>query len=142
MRNKINPPIFWISTEISQISRKISGFHERFQIFQVKCTRFRGVADPCRSLLFPTARPGGQVPPLPPASGVVAGSGARATGLDLRELEVRSAFYYSHGLAGSSQSTYKSGEKRFLSVIHVMSRRYRSQRMFYASLCLISQMVI
>ena len=72
MRNKINPPIFGISTEIisgfqqtdftkdfgdfSRISRKISGFQRRFpdfakdfrfhERFQVKCTRFRGVADP------------------------------------------------------------------------------------------------
>ena len=67
-----------------------------------------------RSLLFPTTCPGGQVPTLPPGSGVVGSSDARATGLDLREFVVRSAFYFSHGVAGSSQRTYKSGEKRFL----------------------------
>ena len=42
MRNKINPPIFGISTEISRISRKISGFQRRFHGFHERFQDFSG----------------------------------------------------------------------------------------------------
>ena len=58
MRNKINPPIFGISTEISRISRKISGFQRRFPDF-AKGTRFRGVGDPS-SVALTKCRTSGQ----------------------------------------------------------------------------------
>ena len=67
----------------------------------------------CPLLLFPadSGRKRGANPSRGRSDG---GSGDRSARLDVGELEERAAFYFTKGLADSSQKTYKSGENRYL----------------------------